>query len=141
MTKDAWRPLFLCEAIRELPDYMLGDYEMRMIVCLAVVTFLSGCDQPPPPKSTGTPVSVGMLYDDAQPALSNAGGRHIDLDGIKDTDTHILEVSRFPNGSLVLIEISLESRRITNLKVCADPNQPTEKLTWNSVKEFYPGQD
>jgi hypothetical protein len=114
---------------------------MKIIPCIAVAVLLFGCDQTPPPKAKGTPVSVGMAYQDAEPILSGAGGMHVDMDNIKDTDNHILEVSKFPNGTLALIEISMESRNITTLKVCVDPNQPTEKLTWNSVKAFYPGLD
>jgi hypothetical protein len=114
---------------------------MRTIACLAVAMFFFGCDQASSPKVKGTPVSVGMAYEDAEPALRGAGGMHVDIDSIKDTDTHILEVNKFPNGTVVLIEISLESRSITGLKVCVDPDQPTETLEWKSVKAFYPGID
>jgi len=82
-----------------------------------------------------------MVYDDAEPALAAAGGMHIDLDGIEDTDTHIREVNKFPNGTVVLIKISLESRKITSLKVCVDPNQSADDLEWKSVKSFDPGID
>ena len=82
-----------------------------------------------------------MVYENAEPALSGAGAMHIDIDGIKDSNTHIQEVNRFPNGTVVLIEISLESRKITNLKVCVDPNQPAGKLDWKSVTTFNPGID
>ena len=114
---------------------------MKAIVCLVVAAFLFGCDQAPPPKATGTPVSVGMAWQDAEPLLSGEGAMHVDLDSIKDTDTHILEVTKFPNGSLFLFEISMTTRRITALKVCVDPKQATNKLTWKSVKEFCPGID
>ena len=114
---------------------------MKIITCLAVAAFLFGCDKAPPSEAKGTPVSVGMAYQDAEPILSAAGGMHVDIDNIKDTDTHILEVGKFPNGTLALIEISMESRNITNLKVCVDPNQPNEKYTWKSVKAFHPGID
>jgi hypothetical protein len=114
---------------------------MKIFTCLAVVVLLFGCDQTPPPKAKGMPISVGMAYQDAEPILSGIGGMHVDMDNIQDTDTHILEVNKFPNGTFALIEISKESRKITSLKVCVDPNQPTEKLAWKSVKEFYPGID
>ncbi len=114
---------------------------MKIILCLAAAFFMVGCNRTPSAQAKDKPVSVGMLYDDAQPALSNAGGRHIDLDGIEDSDTHIREVNKFPNGTVALIEISLKSRKITDLKVCIDPNQPTEKLEWKSVKSFDPGND
>ncbi|MHC4692246.1 MAG: hypothetical protein ACYS67_05865 [Planctomycetota bacterium] len=112
---------------------------MRLITCLAVATLLSGCNQSPEPK--GTPVSVGMAYEEAEPILSSAGGMHVDMDKISDTDTHIVEVNKFPNGAMILIEISKENRTITELKVCTNPGQPEEELTWKSVKEFYAGGD
>ena len=114
---------------------------MKIIVCLAAAFLLVGCGQSPPAQTKDKPVSVGMVYDDAWPALSGAGGRHLDIDSIKDTDTHIREVSRFPNGTIVLIEISLESKKITGLKVCVDPDQPTHELQWRSVRAFHPGID
>jgi len=90
----------------------------------------------------GTPVSVGMAYhEDAWPVLSSAGGMHVDMDTIRDTDTHVVEVCRFPNGTVALLEICKECRTITELKVCNNPGQPEEKLTWRSVKEFYVGSD
>jgi len=114
---------------------------MKIIWCLAVAAFLSGCDQTPPVQTKGKPVSVGMAYEKAEPALTGAGGMHIDIDGIKDSDTHIREANKLPNGTVVLIEISLESRKITSLKVCVDPNQPAGKLEWKSVTAFNPGID
>jgi hypothetical protein len=110
---------------------------MRFITCLAVATLLFGCNQSPEPK--GTPVSVGMAYEEAGPILSSAGAMHVDIDKIADTATHIVEVSKFRNGALILIEISKENRTITGLKVCTNPGQPGEELTWKSVKEFYVG--
>ncbi len=114
---------------------------MKFIVCLVMAVFLFGCEKAPAPESKGTPVTVGMAHEDAEPLLSGNGAMHMDVDYFKDTDTHILEVNRFPNGSLVLVKISTESKSITDLKVCTDPNQPTNKLMWKSVKEFYPGID
>ncbi len=114
---------------------------MKSILCLAVALCMVGCNRTPSAQAKDKPVSVGMAYDDAQPILSNAGGRHIDLDGIEDSDTHIREVNKFLNGTVALIEISLESRKITGLKVCVDPSQPTEKLEWKAVKSFDPGND
>ena len=114
---------------------------MKIIACLAVAMFLLGCSDAPQVQPKGDPVSVGMAYEDVEPALSGAGGMHIDIDGIEDTDTHIREVSKFPNGTVVLVEISLESRKITDLKVCVDSNQPAEKLEWESVRSFDPGND
>ena len=114
---------------------------MKTILCLAVGLFLSGCNKAPTTQVKDKPVAVGMVYDDAWPALSGAGGRHIDLQGIADTDTHIREVNKYPNGTLALIEISLESKKITDLKVCVDPDQPAEKLEWRSVRSFDPGND
>jgi len=92
-------------------------------------------------KAAGAPVAVGMAWQDAEPVLSRKGAMHVDVDGIKGTDTHILEVNTFPNGSLVVIEISTTTRRITALKVCVDPKQPASKLTWKSVTEFHPDID
>ncbi len=112
---------------------------MKFIICLAVATLLFGCNQSPKPK--GTPVSVGMSYEEAEPILTSAGAMHVEMDKIADTDTHIVEVNKFPNGALILIEISMEYRTITELKVCTNPGQPEEKLTWKSVKEFYVGGD
>jgi hypothetical protein len=82
-----------------------------------------------------------MAYEEAEPILSSAGGMHVDMDKISDTDTHIVEVNKFPNGAMILIEISKENRTITELKVCTNPGQPEEELTWKSVKEFYAGGD
>ena len=114
---------------------------MKIIVCLVVAFLLLGCDQSPLVQAKDKPVSVGMVYDDAEPALTGAGGMHVDIDGIDDTDTHIREVNKFPNGTVALIEISLESRKITSLKLCVDPSQPPEELEWQSVKSFDPGND
>jgi hypothetical protein len=114
---------------------------MKIILCLAVALFAVGCNRAPSAQAKDKPVSVGMIYDDAEPALTRAGGMHVDLAGIEDSDTHIREVNKFPNGTVVLIEISLKSRKITDLKVCVDPTQPTEKLEWKSVKSFDPGND
>ena len=114
---------------------------MKTTVCLAVALVLVGCNQSPPVLAKGKPVAVGMVYDDAEPALSGAGGMHIDIDGIQDTDTHIREVNKFPNGTVVLIEISLKSRKITDLKLCVDPNQPAEAFEWKSIKSFDPDND
>ena len=114
---------------------------MRVVVCLAVAAFLFGCEQAPPPEAKGTPVSVGMAYQDAEPLLSGNGAMHVDVDNFKDTDTHIVEVNKFPNGSLLLVKISMASKSITDLKVCTDPKRPTNKLAWKSVREFYPGID
>ncbi len=69
--------------------FSLGDYEMKIIICLTVAALLFGCDQAPPHKVKGTPVSVGMVYQDAEPLLSGNGAMHVDLDNIKDSDTHI----------------------------------------------------
>ena len=112
---------------------------MKIITCLAVASLLFGCNRSPKPK--GTPVSVGMAYQDAEPILTSAGAMHVEMDKIADTDTHIVEVNKFPNGALILIEISMEYRTITELKVCNNPGQPEEKLTWKSVKELYVGGD
>ena len=116
---------------------------MKMIMCFAVALLLVGCNQSAPvaAKTKTKPVAVGMVYDDAEPTLSGAGGMHIDIDGIQDTDTHIREVNKFPNGTVVLIEISLKSRKITDLKLCVDPNQPAEAFEWKSIKSFDPGND
>lgn len=112
---------------------------MKIIVCLAMAFLFAGCNQASPLQAKDGPVSVGMLYDDAWPALSAAGGMHIDIDGIECTDTHIRKVNTFPNGTVALIEISLESKKITNLWVCVDPNRPTQQLEWQSVPFFDPG--
>lgn len=114
---------------------------MKMIVCFAVALLLVGCNQSAPVAVKAKPVAVGMMYDDAWPALSGAGGMHVDIDGIQDTDAHIREVNKFPNGTVVLIEISLKTRKITDLKLCVDPNQPAEALQWKSIKSFDPGND
>ena len=114
---------------------------LLLMLTVGCVIAQSASLQTPPTQTTGNPVSVGMAYEDAEPALSGAGGMHIDIDGIEDTDSHIREVNKFPNGTVVLIEISMESRKITNLKVCVDPNQSTGKLEWKSVKSFDPGID
>ena len=79
---------------------------MKIITCLAVATLLFGCNQSPKPK--GTPVSVGMAYEEAEPILTSAGAMHVEMDKIADTDTHIVEVNKFPNGAMILIEISME---------------------------------
>ena len=110
---------------------------MRITTCIAVAALLLGCA--PSPK--GTPVSVGMAHQAAEPILTSAGAMHVDMDKIVDTDTHIVEVNKFPNGDLLLIEISKESKTITELKVCTDPDQPEEKLAWKSVRAFYVGAD
>ena len=114
---------------------------MKIILILEVAFLMVGCSRVPSEQDKDKEVAVGMMYDKAEPALSGAGGMHIDLDGIEDSDTHIREVNKFPNGTVVLIEISLESRKITDLKICVDPNQPTEKHEWKSVKTFDPGND
>ena len=110
---------------------------MKFIRCLAVVTLLLGCNQSPEPK--GDPVSVGMAYEDAEPILTSAGAMHLEMHKIAGTDTHIVEVNKFPDGTMILIEISKERKTITELKVCNNPQQPGETLTWKSVKEFYVG--
>jgi hypothetical protein len=102
---------------------------------------LVGCDKMPSAQNKANPVSIGMEWDVAVSSLENAGARHIDIEGIEDTDTHIREVNRFLNGTVSLFEISVESRKITDLKVCVDPNLPSEELEWKSVKKFYPGID
>ncbi len=114
---------------------------MKIILVLAIALLMVGCNRAPSAQDKDKAVAVGMMYDNAEPALSNAGGMHIDLDGIEDSDTHIREVNKFPNGTVVLIEISLESRKITDLKICVDPNQSNDKLEWKSVKTFDPGND
>ena len=112
---------------------------MKIITCLAVAALLFGCNRSPKPK--GTPVSVGMAYEDAEPILTSAGAMHVEMETILDTETHIVEVCKFPSGTVWLLEISKESRTITELKVCNNPGQPEEKLTWKSVKELYVGAD
>lgn len=114
---------------------------MRIVTCLALAMFLFGCGQDLSAKDEGTPVSVGMAYEDAEPILTAAGGMHVDIDGIQDTDTHILEVNRFPNGTVVLIEISHESKSITGLKVCVDADQPADSLEWKIRQAFCRGID
>jgi hypothetical protein len=110
---------------------------MKLITCLAASLFLFGCGKAPPPQAKGTPVSVGMAYQDAVPILESAGAMHVDMDNIKDTDTHIREVNKFPNGTVVLIEISMTSKNITGLQVCVDPNQSTQDLEWKSVRALH----
>ena len=112
---------------------------MKINTCLAVAVFFVGCA--PSPKENGPPVSVGMAYENAEPILTAAGAMHVDMDNIGDTDTHIVEVNKFPDGALLLLEISMESRTITELKVCTNPDQPEEKLAWKSVKAFHAGAD
>ena len=114
---------------------------MKTIVCFAVALLLVGCNQSAPVVAKDKPVAVGMAYDDAWSALDGAGGMHLDVDGIGDTDTHIREVNKFPNGTVALIEISSESRKITDLKLCVDPNQPTEQWAWKAIESFDPGND
>ena len=115
---------------------------MRIITCLAVVAILFGCDRfrsAPSPK--GTPVSVGMAYQNAEPILTSAGAKHVEIDKIGDTDTHVVEVNEFPNEVLLLFKISKESRIITEIRVCTNQHHPGEDLVWQSVKTFYVGND
>ena len=112
---------------------------MRIIACLAVAAILFGCGSSPKPK--GTPVSVGMAYQYAEPILSGEGAMHVNIDKIGDTDTHIVEVSKFPNGVLLLLQILKESRIITEMKVCTNPDLPEKDLAWKSVKAFYVDTD
>ena len=124
--------------IRKCQIVIVRSKEMKFIICLAVATLIFGCNQSP---KKGIPVSVGMAWEEAEPILTSAGAMHVEMDKIADTETHIVEVNKFPNGALILIEISIEYRTITELKVCTNPGQPEEQLTWKSVKEFYVGGD
>ena len=90
-------------------------------------------------KCRECPLLGGMAYEDAEPILTSAGAMHVEMDKIADTDIHIVEVNKFPDGTMILIEISKERKTITELKVCNNPQQPEEKLTWKSEKEFYVG--
>ena len=114
---------------------------MKIFTCLFLALCFWGCDKTQPPKTKGDYISVGMAYQDAEPILTAAGGMHVDIDNIKDTDTHILEVNKFPNKTMVLIEIEIESRKITNLKICVDPDISSENYTWKPVKTFVPSID
>ena len=115
---------------------------MKTVLCFIMIIVLVGCDKTPSAQNKVKPVSIGMVWEVALPSLSNAGGaRHIDIKGIKDTDTHIQEVNRFLNGTVALFEIEHESWKITDIKICVDPNLPPEQLEWKSVKKFYPGID
>jgi hypothetical protein len=102
---------------------------------------LLGCSDARHAPVRPEPVEVDMEYEAAEPTLAGAGGMYIDVPGIADTDTHIREVRKFPNGSVVLVEVSLGSRKITDLRICVDPNQPTEQWEWKEVRSFVPGSD
>ena len=62
-------------------------------------------------------------------------------------DEKTLRAMRLRVESLTLAppaKVSVKPRgkkKITDLKLCVDPNQPAEALQWKSIKSFDPGND
>jgi len=105
---------------------------MKVISCIAVVTFLLGCRS----AQQATCVSVGMPFQEAKTILKSAGAKQTQMDMTGATETHLIETYDLPDGTVACLHVSKETKAVDVLERCANPEAPKGRRVWESVQSL-----